>query len=115
MSTPSSPRKVREGFKLFFVLLHGKDLGIYSNTFLFFLIYCIVLQIFGFKDNLFPAPADEEDSKQLLPKKPRSAFICFTDAKKKELLERDGLPQKKNEILNLGTCHSSKACVVFVH
>jgi len=27
--------------------------------------------------------------------------MCFTDAKKKELLERDGLPQNKKEVLNL--------------
>ena len=27
--------------------------------------------------------------------------MCFTDAKKKELLERDGVPQKKKELLKL--------------
>ena len=78
---------------------------------LFDSFYCIVIQIFGFKDNLSPAQTDEEDSKQVPPKPPRSAFMCFTDAKKKELLERDGLPQKKKELLNLGTCHSSKSAL----
>eukprot|EP00977_Amphora_coffeiformis_P011172 scaffold2671_cov167-Amphora_coffeaeformis.AAC.10 len=49
-------------------------------------------------DNL---ASQEHDSQQEPPKPPRSAFMCFTDAKKKELLERDGLPQNKKEVLNL--------------
>ena len=36
------------------------------------------------------------------PKPPRSAFICFTDAKKEELLKcHGGVPQKKKQILKL--------------
>jgi len=60
--------------------------------------FILYFQVFAFKDNF---ASQEDDSKQEPPKPPRSAFMCFTDAKKKELLERDGLPQNKKEVLNL--------------
>lgn len=44
---------------------------------------------------------DKEPAKQEQPKPPRSAFMCFVDAKKKELLESNDLPQKKKDVLKL--------------
>lgn len=55
------------------------------------------------KDNLSAGDGGEEEqvTKQKPPQPPRSAFMCFTDAKKVVLLGRNNLPQKKKELLKI--------------
>ena len=80
MSAPSSTREVRDERWIFVTFV---------REFPSYPLACLSLfQIFAYKDNI---PSQVGDEKRKQPVKPRSAFMCFTDAKKKELLERNGL------------------------
>jgi hypothetical protein len=59
----------------------------------------LFFQIFAYKDNISKDGKESKANKPL--KQPRSAFMCFVDAKRSEYLERDDMPQKKKDVLRI--------------
>lgn len=58
------------------------------------------LQIISSQENASPNRGGAPEPQLVPPQPPRSAFMCFTDAKKKELLGSFNNPKDKEEILN---------------
>ena len=55
------------------------------------------------QENVSPKTLSNEDRKtQVQPRAPRSAFICFADARKKEIINANGsFPTGTKDVLNL--------------